>query len=445
MKKILLIGAGRSASSLIRYLQDKAQSEDWLITIADIDVELAQQKAKGHERSKAIAFKAEDIELRKQLISESDLVISMLPARFHNIIAEDCIDLKKNIITPSYASPEMYALDEKAKEAGVLLMNELGVDPGIDHMSAMKLIHEIREKGGVMTGFESFTGGLLAPESEKDNPWKYKFTWNPRNVVLAGQGGAVKFIQENTYKYIPYHKLFRRTEYIDIPGHGKFEGYANRDSLKYRSIYGLEDVKTIFRGTLRRTGFSKAWDVFVQLGATDDSYEIKNCSTMTHRQFFNLFLAYNPHDSVELKLMHYMKIDQDSRVMERLEWIGMFDDEVIGLDSGTPAQLLEHILKKKWKLEEDDKDMIVMWHKFTYDLGGKSHELHSSMVSVGEDQVFTAMSNTVGLPLGIAARHVLNGNIKLTGVQLPMVPEIYNPILEELEEYGIQFEDREVE
>lgn len=444
MKKILLIGAGRSASSLIRYLKQHAQTEDWEILIADQDEKLAEEKARGHERCKSMGFDAKNVDLRKELIAKADLVISMLPASFHFQVAEDCIALKKNIITPSYISKEMQTLDSKAKEAGVLLLNEIGVDPGIDHMSAMKVLDEIRKAGGKINAFESFTGGLLAPESEKDNPWKYKFTWNPRNVVLAGQGGAVKFIQEGTYKYIPYHKLFRRTEFIDIADYGTFEGYANRDSLKYRSIYGLEDVKTIYRGTLRRKGYSRSWDAFVQLGATDDTYQVEGLENMTHRDFINLFLAYNPHDSVELKLMHYLKIEQDDTLMDKLTWLGLFEDTPIGLKEGTPAQILEHILKKKWSLNDDDKDMIVMWHKFVYQLNGETKELHSSMVSIGEDRTFTAMSNTVGIPLGIAARHILNGNIQLKGVQLPVQQEVYEPILAELEEYNITFKEVQV-
>ena len=241
----------------------------------------------------------------------------------------------------------------------------MGVDPGIDHMSAMRVINRIREQGHELLCFETFTGGLIAPESD-NNPWNYKITWNPRNVVLAGQGGPARFIQEGTYKYIPYHRLFRRTEIIDIEGYGKFEGYANRDSLKYIEKYNLQDVPTVYRGTLRRPGFCRAWDVFVQLGATDDSFTLQNTEDMTYKEFINSFLYYSLEDPVRTKLYQYMHIDQDSDVREKLEWLGIFSDEKIGLKNATPAQILEQLICEKWALEPGDKDMLVMWHKFIY-------------------------------------------------------------------------------
>ncbi|MDQ3190845.1 MAG: saccharopine dehydrogenase NADP-binding domain-containing protein, partial [Bacteroidota bacterium] len=237
MTKILIIGAGRSASSLIDYLLKKSLEENYQIVVADISLELAQAKVKNHINGLGIEFDINNSEQREKEIQQADIVISMLPAHMHISVAKDCIRFKKNMVTASYVSEEMKALNNQAKQAGILLLNEIGVDPGIDHMSAMKIIDEIRDKGGKVTAFESFTGGLLAPESEKDNPWKYKLSWNPRNIVLAGQG-IVKFIQENKYKYIPYNKVFRRTEIVEIKGYGKFEGYANRDSLKYREVYG---------------------------------------------------------------------------------------------------------------------------------------------------------------------------------------------------------------
>ena len=293
--------------------------------------------------------------------------------------------------------------------------------------------------------FESFTGGLVAPESD-DNLLNYKFTWNPRNVVLAGQGGAAKFIQEGKYKYIPYNKLFRRTEIINVEGRGNFEGYANRDSLKYRSIYGLEDIPTIYRGTLRKVGFSRAWNVFVQLGATDDSYILEGSKNMTHRDFINSFLAYNPHDSVELKLRYYLKIEQDDIIWDKLVWLGIFEDTPLNLEEDkTPAQILQQILEAKWTLEPHDKDMIVMWHKFGFRVDGIDREIHSSMSYIGADQTYTAMSDTVGLPVGICTKMILNGTIQLKGVQLPIHKEIYEPVLAELETFGIVFNEMEVE
>lgn len=444
MKNILVIGAGLSASSMLRYFTEHAEKEDWYIKVVDQDAELAKSKVAGCDRAEGFALNALDPEERKPLIEWADLVVSMLPARFHVDIAADCIKFKTHIITPSYVSPEMKELDAAAKEAGVILMNEIGVDPGIDHMSAKKILDEIEEMGGEMHIFESFTGGLIAPESD-DNPWNYKFTWNPRNVVLAGQGGAAKFIQEGQYKYIPYNKLFRRTEIINIEGYGDFEGYANRDSLQYREKYGLEDIPTIYRGTFRRKGFSKAWDCFVQLGATDDSYILEGSKDMTKRDFINAFLPYNPHDSVELKLRHYLKIDMDDVIWDKLVWLGLFDKVKMNFkEDVTPAYFLQKILEEKWSLGSDDKDMIIMWHKFVYKLNGEFKEINSHMVSIGEDRTYTAMSNTVGLPVAICVKLILNGTIGLTGVQLPVLREIYEPILNELEDFDIKFTEKDI-
>lgn len=444
MKSILIIGAGRSSSSVIKYLLNHAEGENWKVVVGDLDLALAQSKIEGYSRGEALQFDATNDDFVKEQITKADLVISMLPAFMHVGIAEECINQKKHLITPSYVSKEMKALDDKAKSNGVLIMNELGVDPGIDHMSAQKVLDEIKEMGGEMTCFESFTGGLVAPESD-NNIWNYKFTWNPRNVVLAGQGGAAKFIQENRYKYIPYHKLFRRTEIIDIEGYGKFEGYANRDSLSYREVYSMEDIPTIYRGTLRRVGFCRFWDVLIQLGMTDDSYKLEDSETMTYRQFTNSFLAYDSMNTVELKLRHYLKIDQDDPVWDKLVALGLFEETVIGLKSASPAQILQKILEEKWSLNEEDKDMIVMWHKFGFKLNGEDREINSSMVYIGKDQTYTAMSDTVGLPLAICAKMVMQGKIKLVGVQLPLSKEIYTPILDELETLGVKFTEKEVE
>lgn len=443
MNRILVLGAGRSSSSLIRYLLQHAEEADWHVTIVDRSAPLVQSKTNGSERCEVKEMDALNPELRKPLIANSDLVISMLPARFHLEVMKDCIAMGKNMITPSYASKEIKALHDDAVNAGVTVLNEIGVDPGIDHMSALRVIDKVRAEGGTMKCFKSFTGGLIAPESD-NNPWHYKFTWNPRNVVVAGQGGMAKFIRDGRYKYIPYHDLFRRTDMIEIEGHGMFEGYANRDSLSYREIYGLEDIPTIYRGTLRKPGFCKAWDAFVQLGVTDDSFEMKGSETMTNREFTNSFLAFNPQDSVELKLKHYLGLDHNSDVFRMLEWTGIFSTEVIGLKDATPAQILQHILEKKLSLDPDDKDMIVMWHQFIYELNGEEHEVHSSMVSIGEDQTYTAMSNTVGLPVGLAAKSVLSGAISQKGILLPTDPAIYNPILDDLEKEGIRFTEKEI-
>lgn len=442
MKNILMLGAGRSSYSLIRYLVEHAPKFDWQLTIADQNIDFVLSKVGDSPSVEAKVFNVLDEEQVHFEVEKADLVISMLPARFHHIVAMACIQHGKHMVTASYVSPEVKRLEEEAKQKGVLFLNEIGLDPGLDHLSSMKTIDRLKGAGYKMHCFESFTGGLVAPESD-NNPWGYKFTWNPRNVVLAGQGTAVKFRQENNYKYIPYQKLFRRTEIIEIEGYGRFEGYANRDSLKYIEEYGLHGIPTIYRGTLRRPGFCRAWDAFVQLGATDDSYIVEGSEEMTYREFINSFLAYNPHDSVELKLMHYLKIDQDSDLMDKLSWLGIFENTRVGLKNATPAQILEKILQEKWSLEPEDKDMIVMWNKFEYiDHQHQKQLFTSHMVVKGENHNETAMAKTVGLPLAIATKMILTGKINLSGVHIPTSAEIYEPVLKELEKYGITFVEK---
>ena len=445
MRKILVIGSGKSSSYLIKYLLDKSESEQLQIIIGDVNISNARKLIGNHQNATAIVLDVFDKNSREEAIENADIVVSMLPARFHLEVAKDCILFGKNMVTASYVSEDMQKLDTSAKEKGLIFMNEIGVDPGIDHMSAMHVIDRVRDKGGKMILFESFTGGLVAPESD-NNLWNYKFTWNPRNVVVAGQGGAAKFLQEGAYKYIPYNRLFRRTEFLDIDGYGRFEAYANRDSLKYQNDYGLDNVKTLYRGTMRRVGFSRAWNIFVQLGMTDDSYTIEDSENMSYRDFINAFLPYSPTDSVELKFRHQLKIDQDDIVWEKLEELDIFNPEKkVNLKKATPAQILQKILMDSWTLADDDKDMIVMYHKFGYELNGKKHQIDATMVSIGEDQTYTAMAKTVGLPVAIATLAILNETITSPGVQIPIKKEIYDPILKELEVHDIVFNEKEVE
>ena len=425
MKRILVVGAGLSATSLIDYLLDKSSENNWQVTVGDYDYNLALQKINDHPNAIALEFDVFDIEQRNDAIRDADIVVSMLPATMHVLLAEDCVIQGVNMITASYVSNEIKALNEKAEEKGVLLLNEIGLDPGIDHLSAKKIIDEIQAKGGEITLFKSFCGGLVAPEYD-NNPWNYKFTWNPRNVVLAGQGTA-QFIRNNQPKFIAYNKLFRRTELIEVLDEGQFEGYANRDSLSYREIYGLENIPTMFRGTLRRPGFSEAWDVFVRMGMTDD--------------FTNSLLVYDKERSVEDKLQDYLSVDD--AIMTKIAWLGLFEQTKIDLYEGSPAQVLQHLLEHKWALQADDKDMIVMQHLFEYTESNINYHLKSSLVLRGKDQVHTAMSMTVGLPVAIAAELILNGEITLTGVRIPTDKEIYLPILERLKEFDIDFVEEE--
>ena len=444
MRNILIIGAGKSTAYIVKYLTSKSLKENLFIKVGDIDLNSAKKLADGQKNINAIEFDIFNKSNSSKEIAQSDIVISMLPAKFHMLVAKECLKHKKNLLTASYISDEMKELDEEVRKAGLIFMNEIGVDPGIDHMSSMKIIDQIKDDGNELVLFKSYTGGLIAPESD-NNLWNYKFTWNPRNVVLAGQGGDAKYIEENKEISISYNDLFKNTESLLIDKYGKFEAYANRDSLKYRSIYKLNDIETIYRGTIRRAGFCNAWNIFVQLGMTDDSYNIENSNNMSYREYVKYFFQSNSKNSVEANIKKQFNLDEKDIVWQKLLELDIFSDiNKISLTNATPAQILEHILVKNWKLEKNDKDMIVMYHKFGFKKNNVLHQIDSTMVSIGEDEKYTAMAKTVGLPLAIAALAILNQKIKSSGVILPVSKEIYTPILNELKEYGIEFNEKYV-
>ncbi len=440
-KSILVLGAGRSSSALISYLIQHSKKLSWTITVGDVSLEAAQERV-GHQ-AKAILFDIQDIKSSREAIQSADVIISMIPAILHPQVARICLSLNKHLLTASYVSEEMKSFQEEALSKNLLFLNECGLDPGIDHMSAMQLIDGIKEKGGQLLSFESFTGGLIAPETDPQNPWRYKFTWNPRNVVMAGQGTA-KFLQQGQFKFIPYQQLFKRITSVTVPGYGEYEGYANRDSLKYRESYGLQNIQTMLRGTLRNKGYCSAWSVLVQLGCTDDTYPMEGLASMTHRDFINSFLDFDAHQSVEEKIVSLFNLKKDGSEFQRLSWSGFFSKEPIGIAKGTPAQVLEHILNKRWKLDPLDKDFVVMWHRFVFNLEGKKKEIQASLVAKGDDSINTAMAKTVGLPLAIATKLLLENKIKTRGVVIPTTKDFYEPILEELKALGIELTEREV-
>ncbi|MFB9863971.1 saccharopine dehydrogenase [Rufibacter immobilis] len=444
MKKILLLGAGRSATVLIDYLLAHTTSHNWQLSIADVAVHHLEEKLRPFPQARALVFNVEDEAQRSSEIDAADVVISMLPALFHPLVAQSCLALGKHLVTASYVPPQIKTLDAEAKAKGLTFLMECGLDPGIDHMSALKIIHQLQRQGCAVTSFKSFTGGLMAPASD-NNPWHYKFTWNPRNVVLAGQGTA-KFIEQGTIKYIPYPQLFKRTETFTVEGFGEFDGYANRDSLSYREPYGLQNIPTMLRGTLRRPGYCQAWQVLVQLGLTDDSYSLEDATELTYRQLVESYLpAADPGKPLRQRVAEYVGLPPQAKELELVEWTGLFDELPIGLPNATPAQALEKLLVQKWKLSPSDKDMIVMLHQFEFEREGTRHKLSSSLVVLGEDEVQTAMAKTVGLPVGIATKLLLEGKLQRSGVLVPLQEDLYLPILEELEQYGIRFEEREVQ
>jgi len=440
MRKVLIVGAGKSSPFLIKYLIDNSVKENLFILIADANL-LNLKKINRNERCKTILFDINDVDQKKKLIHDADIVISLLPVHLHILIAKTCLELKRNLLTASYVSEEMKLLNNKVKKKGLIFLNEIGLDPGIDHMSAKKIIDRIQADNKEIISFKSFTGGLMAPMSD-NNLWNYKFTWNPRNVVKAGQGSPAKFIEKGKYKYVPYYRLFDNTETINIDEIGEFEVYPNRDSLKYRKLYNLDDIQTMNRGTIRKVGFSKSWNMLIRLGLTDDSYRISNSKNMSIREFTNCFLPYDPNKSIEKKVQKELKIKSFNEEMKKLKAINLFDDKKkIKTDNGTPAEILEEILRDIWKLEKNDRDMIIMYHEFKYRNGNKIKKTTSTMVCIGDNKKFTAMSKTVGLPLAIASILILNKQIKIRGIIRPIHQQIYDPVLEKLDRFDINFKE----
>ncbi len=442
MKSILILGAGRSSSLLIAYLITEAKKNNWDITVGDFSEEAARQRIGNTSTAKAISFDINNEQSSKEAIAPVDVVVSLMPAHLHLKAAKLCLQLKKHLLTASYVSDEMEKLDSEAKTKDLLFLNECGLDPGIDHMSAMQVLDKIKLNNGKIVSFESFTGGLIAPNTDPLNPWRYKFTWNPRNVVTAGQATA-KFLQDGEYKYIPYQQLFVRTTPVPVLGYGDYDGYANRDSLKYINTYDLSGIKTMLRGTLRNKGYCAAWNLFVQLGCCDDTYSLGDVTLWTHSDFINSFLPSDPGKSVAEKLANQFNLSLHSEELQKLTWSGFFDDTLIGIDTGTPAQVLEYILNKRWCLQPTDKDLIVMWHRFGYAIGNTKKEIQAHLIVKGDDATETAMAKTVGLPLAIATKLLMQGKIKQRGVIIPISKELYDPILDELKLYGIVLVEKE--
>jgi saccharopine dehydrogenase-like NADP-dependent oxidoreductase len=438
MTNILILGAGRSSGSLIQYMLDYGLKNHWTITVADAVLSQAEEKIAGHAAGRAIALDATDEEARRLRIGEADLVISLLPPSLHHLAAVDCLSLGKHLVTASYVSAEMSALDDQVRERGLIFMGEMGLDPGIDHMSAMKEIHRIQEVGGTITAFRSYTGGLVAPESD-DNPWHYKISWNPRNVVLAGQGTA-QYLEEGQFRFLPYRRLFAEFRKVDIPGMGVYEGYANRDSLIYREVYGLEGVPTLLRGTLRHPGFCRAWDALIRLGLTESNFVLPKAHGLTVAGLVDAYLGDSGRGKTTAeKTAAFLGEDIASEVMYQLTWLGLFEERPITIPNATPALVLEQLLLEKWPLAPNDKDMVIMKHEFEYNLGGEARRHSSTMVMQGENSRDTAMARLVGLPLGIFARMVLEGRVAERGVLIPVMPTVYEPILAELETFGVKF------
>ncbi len=429
---MVILGAGRSSTHLIQHLLENAASWRIHVRVGDGILAVADEKVRGHEHGSVFEFDAQNVEMMDREVAQSDLVISMLPAFMHPTVAKLCLKHYKHLITPSYVSPEMMAMNDEAVGKGLIFINELGVDPGIDHMSAMQIIDDLRSKGANIQGFYSLCGGLIAPKSD-NNPWKYKVTWNPRNIVLAGAGGLAHFREEGREKLIPYGRLYSELMSIDIPGYGSFDGYANRDSMAYEKLYNLEGIPTLYRGTLRRPGFSQAWSHLVNWGMTDDQ-KVMNWEGMSMMDFTQTFL---PRDSAK-----WIQETVSKEELFKLQWLGLWDITPVPIEKGTPAQVIQKLIEERWELSPNDCDMLVMCHLFDYELEGKKYRLQSNMVMEGEDASNTAMSATVGLPMAMSVPYILNGIWEDRGVIIPVRRHIYQALLAELKTKGIEFHEQ---
>lgn len=426
MRSILILGAGKSSIALIDYLIEKSSTEQWQIIVADVTEQNALQKTKGRRNTRALGADLTNLEVRRSLIQSSDIVISMLPALLHLDVAKDCLHLNKHLVTPSYISEAMKALHTEVENAGLVFMNEMGLDPGIDHMSAIQLIERLKGEGNKVIGFKSHCGGLVAPESD-DNPWHYKFTWNPRNVVLAGQGaGGIHYLHHGEKMDLSYEELFKHATKLHVDGYGDFESYPNRDSLKYKNEYGLFNAESVYRGTLRVPPFCKGWQCLVDLGLTEEK-----------EHHVDGFL------SGRVEIRNLLNINQGSDEDRLLEYLELSERlQAVKGETFVPAKFLQKLLEEKWCMKSGDKDMVVMVHEVDYEGNGSRGGLQSSMVYIGKDEEHTAMAITVGLPVAMVTRMILNGEVKQRGVLMPKYKEIYDPVLKELEEYGVVFKEK---
>ena len=498
MKGILLFGAGKSSTVLIQYLKNLADIHHYNIIVADGYLENAQSKAGGHHFVKAVKADVENRIERRDLIKQADVVISLLPPSLHYLVAVDCLDLGKHLLTASYINDKILELKSQAEAKNLLFLCEMGLDPGIDHMSAMQLIHRIKALGGKVTSFKSHCGGLVAPENDT-NPWHYKISWNPRNVILAGKAGAL-FKENNEIKRVEYDQLFSNEKNIQITDQIILSYYPNRDSLTYIPLYDLEEAETFIRTTLRHPDFCFGWKNIVDLKLTDETIRYDTNSMKiaeffkTHFEKFGLndwlnkmltirlsfakdimeklvqlteaeneLKTEGSHDDETIMLVNEsgelnalevedvkdqaaaslaVKMHEASLILKQLFFLGLNSDELINRGNCTAAEILQFIIEKKLALQTNDKDMVVMMHDISYVLNGQENNIRSTLIVEGENSINTAMAKTVGLPLGIAAKLILDGSLTVTGLHIPVIPSIYNPVLKELEKHGIVFEEK---
>jgi len=442
MKNILVLGSGQSASFLVSQLLKDAVAEDFSVTVGDVDLVSAQAAVGEHPRGTSVQLDINDAELRAAQIKRSTIVVNMLPAAFHNLVAWDCVNHGRDMISVSYRDQATRDLDHDAKRQGILLLSEMGLDPGIDHMSAMALIRRVEGAGGRIVAFRSYGSGLPAP-GPSNNPLRYALTWDPRNVVMAGEAGA-QYMEKGRIKIVPSHHVFAHTWPCDVEGVGTLEAYANRDSLSYMKSFGLEHVQTMIRGTLRYPGWSETWGQIVNLGLPNETMRIPGLAERSYAEVIEMFLPLDVREvSLERRVAHFLRINPTGSIMEKLRWLGLFSDQPIGCQGETACDMMVHLLQQKLALTPEMRDLVLLVHELDVEYPDRPDERITSTFAVeGEPGGFTAMSKTVGLPVAIATVLKLRGELSLTGSLIPTKPAIYEPILPEIEAAGLRFTER---
>ncbi|OJW85265.1 MAG: hypothetical protein BGO69_06505 [Bacteroidetes bacterium 46-16] len=441
MQTILVAGAGKSSTYLIHYLLSIATRNKWKVIIMDENADAIAEKIRvnGYASAEPAVIDVTNIKQREPLVKRADIVISLMPPHLHIHLAKDCLRHKKNLITSSYISPEIREMQKDVKEAGLMFMCEMGLDPGIDHMTASQIIHSIQRVAASITSFKSYCGGLVAPESD-DNPWHYKFSWNPRNIINAGKDGA-KYLLNGKYVDVPYEKIFDHNKKIKVNELGPLAYYPNRDSLHYLESYDVPEVKNFMRATLRHPGFCKGWNALVALGLTDDKDHI-NDGSLTYAGWVKSKASYKNNSTLPEHVANKLNIPGDDKVLSMLQWLGLFEDKLVPSKTTSSADILLDLLLDKWQMKPEEKDMVVMQHEIEYIHKGKKIKTTSTMTLKGENKEHSAMAKTVGLPMGILAKMILTKKINPPkGVLIPNMPSVYRPLLTELNHHGISFTD----
>ncbi len=436
MKKILVLGAGLVSKPGVTYL---LKQKDISVTVASRTVSKAENLVKGFSNGNAIQLNVQDEEQLSNLVKENDIIVSLLPWVHHLKVANLCLKHNKHMATTSYVSEGMQKLNDEAASKNLLFLNEIGVDPGIDHMSAMKIIDDAYSSGGKVIHFYSYCGGLPAPE-DNDNPFGYKFSWSPKGVVLASRNSA-KFLENGNLVEIEGKNLFLNYRHEEVEGLGKYEVYPNRDSIPYKDLYNLKDALTVMRGTYRNLGWCDTLKKMVDIGLIDENQN-EGLKGITYRKMMADLANAEDGNDVKAKVAEKLGIDIDSEIIKRFEWLGLFSEEKVP-DFDNRLDILSYLLENKLVFKENEKDMIILQHKFTVENADKSRELiTSTLIDFGEALKESSMARTVSLPLAIGVRFMAEGKFNLKGVQIPITKQIYEPVLKELETLNIKMVEK---